>query len=269
MSKVILVTGGSSGIGESICKILAAAGHKVYGTSRNATNTNNTAYTLIKLDVEDNLSVLECIDALIKQEGRIDVLVNNAGVGIMGSVEDCSDEEIYKAFNINVFGLVRTTRAVLPHMRAQRSGLIINIASIAGHMGLPYRAFYSATKASVQKITEALRIEIAPMGIKACVVDPGDFNTNISSNRVVSASAKKGTPYTDETLRIENMINSEINKSLNSDMVGMEVLQIIGKKDVNTYYRVGKLIQKLSVKVRGLVGADIFENILKSHYKIK
>jgi short-subunit dehydrogenase len=269
MSKVVLVTGGSSGIGESVCKMLASSGYKVYGTSRNGQGETRHGFTLVKLDVEDQASVQECIQQIVNKEGKIDILINNAGVGIMGAVEDCSDEEIFKAFNINVFGLVRTTRAVLAHMRKQQSGLIINIASIAGHIGLPYRAYYSATKASVQRITEALRIEVEPFGIDACVVDPGDFNTNISGNRVVAQAVRKGSPYASETLRIEAMINSEINKSLNADMVGDLMLQIVQSKQPKAYYRIGKALQKLSVKVRSLVGAELFEGILKKHYKIK
>ncbi len=269
--KVILVTGGSSGIGESICKRLVIDGHTVYGTSRNATGEKTkNGYYLVKLDVENELSAKECIENIFNKEGRIDVLINNAGVGIMGSVEDCTDEEIYKAFNINVFGLIRTTRVVLPFMRKQKSGLIINVASIAGYMGLPYRAFYSATKSSVQKITEALRIEVETYGIKACVIDPGDFNTNISGNRVVAEKVRSGNSvYANETIRIENMINSEINKSLNSDIIGDIVVKIINTKNPKVYYRVGKLMQKISIQVRAFLGADVFEKILKSHFKIK
>lgn len=270
MKKVILVTGGSSGIGRSICIILAKAGHTVYGTSRKATNGGqHDGFSLIALDVEDANSIAQCVQYIFQKEGRLDVLVNNAGVGIMGAVEDCSDEEIYKAFNINVFGLSRVTKAVLPLMRDQQKGLIINIASIAGHMGLPYRAYYSATKAAVQRITEALRIEVARFGIHACVIDPGDFNTNIAGNRVVAQKASQGSVYASETLRIEAMINSEINKSLNADLVGNLVLKIVNQKKPKAYYRIGKLLQRISVKLRALLGAGAFEGILKGHYKIK
>lgn len=269
MNKVVLVTGASSGLGEAICKKLASEGNIVYGTSRKGNNEIKYGFSLINLDVENNTSVIQCIDYVISKEGKIDVLINNAGIGIMGSVEDCSDDEIYKAFNINVFGLIRTSRAVLPYMRSQKSGLIINIASIAGHMGLPYRAYYSATKSSVHRITEALRIEVKPFGINACIIDPGDFNTNISNNRVVAQKINKGTVYSDETLRIESVINEDIHNSLNADMFGDLILNIINSQKIKAYYRIAKPLQKLSVKVRSLLGADLFENILKKHYKIK
>lgn len=269
MNKVVLVTGGSSGIGKSICRVLAKAGYRVYGTSRKADSQPQEGFTMIALDVEDSNSVAHCVQQIFQKEGRIDVLINNAGVGIMGAVEDCSDEEIYKAFNINVFGLARTTKAVLPIMREQQAGLIINIASIAGHMGLPYRAYYSATKAAVQRITEALRIEVERFGIHACVVDPGDFNTNIAGNRVVAEEVSKGSVYASETLRIETMINSEINKSLDADLVGNLILEIIRQERPKAYYRIGKLLQRLSVKLRAMLGAGKFEGILKGHYKIK
>lgn len=268
--KVVLVTGGSSGIGASICKYLSSKGYVVYGTSRNAKEDQHNGYYLTKLDVENSTSVKECIQRIINIEGKIDVLINNAGVGIMGAVEDSSENEILKAFNINVFGLVRTTQEVLPFMRNQKNGLIINIASIAGHMGLPYRGFYSATKSAVHRITEAMRLEVSSFGIKACIVDPGDFKTNIGDNRVVSDKVKTGKSlYTSETTRIENLINSEINKSLDADIIGPFIYKIITCDNPKTYYRIGKFTQKLSVKLRALIGADLFAPILKSHFKMK
>jgi len=155
-------------------------------------------------------------------------------------------------------------------MRNQKNGLIINIASIAGHMGLPYRGFYSATKSAVHRITEAMRLEVSSFGIKACIVDPGDFKTNIGDNRVVSDKVKTGeSVYTSETTRIENLINSEINKSLNADIIGPFIYKIITCDNPKTYYRIGKFTQKLSVKLRALIGADLFAPILKSHFKMK
>lgn len=267
-NKVILVTGGSSGIGLSICNKLADTGYIVYGTSRNSRNESHNGYKLVNLDVEDETSIIKCIENIIEKEGRIDVIINNAGLGIMGAVEDCNDAEIAKAFNVNVFGLVRVTRTVLPYMRAQKSGLIINIASIAGHMGLPYRGFYSASKAAVHRITESLRLEVRNFGVKACIIDPGDFNTNISNNRVVSNNILKGSVYADETKRIEAMINSEINKSLDAEIIGNLVLKILNTPEPKTYYRIGKISQKLSVKIRTVFGADLFEKILRKFYKL-
>jgi len=222
----------------------------------------------LQLDVTSKRTKEQIEEAIKDSGGRIDVVINNAGLGIMGAVEDCSDAEIYKAFNVNVFGLVRVTRAALPYMRAQESGLIINIASIAGHMGLPYRGFYSASKAAVQRITESLRLEVRSFGINACIIDPGDFNTNISNNRVVSDNVGKGSVYAHETKRIEAMINSEINKSLDAEIIGDLVLKILNTEKPKTYYRIGKTSQKLSVKIRTVFGADLFEKILRKFYKL-
>ncbi len=269
MDKVVLVTGGSSGIGKAICTILAAKGFRVFGTSRNPKKVIDALpYELITLDVQDETSVKRGIDEVISKTGRIDVLVNNAGVGIMGSVEDCQDLETQEIFDINVFGVLRTTRHVLPYMRNQKNGLIINISSVAGHMGLPYRGVYSATKAAVHRLSEALRIEVAPFGIKACVIDPGDFATNISENRRVVSAVANNSVYSSETLRIEKMINEEIVHSSNPNLIGELVFNIINTKKPNVYYPIGKPLQKLALIVKRIVGSNIFERILKNNYKI-
>jgi NADP-dependent 3-hydroxy acid dehydrogenase YdfG len=270
MSKVILVTGGSSGIGKAICEYLHEKGYKVYGTSRNPQKIKTPlAFPLIQLDVQDESSVIKGIEDLISKEGRIDVLVNNAGVGMLGSIEDGTVEEVQEIFDINVFGILRTCRVVLPYMRKQKQGLIINVSSIAGHMGLPYRGIYSASKASVGMITEAMRMEIKPFGIKACVVDPGDFSTAISDNRRVAKATRISSAYKKEAEGIEALINSEVGGSSDPMIVGKLIHGIIEKKNPSVRYLVGKPLQKLSILVRGIVSGNLFEKIIMGHYKMK
>lgn len=270
MDKVILVTGGSSGIGKSICTILSSKGYRVFGTSRNPKNIKEKlTFELIEMDVQNEVSVKIGIEEVIRKAGKIDVLVNNAGVGIMGAIEDCRDTDFQEIFDINVFGLLRTMHYTLPYMRMQKCGLVINISSIAGHMGLPYRGIYSASKAAVHKITEALRIEVAPFGIHACIVDPGDFSTNISQNRRVVNAVSSQSVYTSETLRIEKMINDEIQHSSNPDIIGHLVHKIILSTRPKVYYPIGKPLQKLALLVKRLLGSNIFEGILKKNYGIK
>jgi NAD(P)-dependent dehydrogenase (short-subunit alcohol dehydrogenase family) len=183
MSKVILITGGSSGIGKSIGTFLHQKGYVVYGTSRKPNQVKDSVFPLLQLDVRDVDSIKTAISELIQKEGRLDVVINNAGVGITGPLEEIPTQEIKNNFETNFFGPIEVIKAVLPQMRSQQSGLIINITSIAGYMGLPYRSVYSASKGALEIITEAIRMEVKSFGIQLTNVAPGDFATNIASGR--------------------------------------------------------------------------------------
>lgn len=269
MSKVILVTGGSCGIGKSVCLFLHNKGYIVYGTSRNPSRyANKNPFQLIALDVLNEESITKAVQEIISKEGRLDVLVNNAGIGMLGSIEDGTVAEVKEVFDTNVFGILRTVQAVLPHMRERKTGLIINISSIAGYMGLPYRGIYSASKASVHMITEALRMELKPYGVKACIVDPGDFATNISDNRKVAKAGRNGSVYAKEIDRIEAIINSEVAHSSDPIQVGEAIAKIIKAKQPNVNYLIGNSMQKLSILARRLVSKKMFEKIILSHYRM-
>src|SRR5690606_6125533 len=155
MSQVVLITGGSSGIGKSIGEFLFCKGFTVYGTSRNPERIKNSLFPLIELEIRDSISIKNAIDKVIKISGRLDILINNAGVGITGPLEEIPMEEVKNNFETNLFGPIAMIQTVLPQMRLQKSGLIINITSIAGYMGLPYRSVYSASKGALELITEA------------------------------------------------------------------------------------------------------------------
>ncbi|MGK0307651.1 MAG: NAD(P)-dependent dehydrogenase (short-subunit alcohol dehydrogenase family), partial [Urechidicola sp.] len=142
MRKVVLITGGSSGIGKSVGEYLVQKGYTVYGTSRNPQKIENHPFKLLRLDVNSVETITSAIQELISLEGRIDVLINNAGMGITGPIEDTSTEEMRKVFDTNFFGAIDVMKAVLPQMRLQKSGIILNITSIAGYMGLPFRGIY-------------------------------------------------------------------------------------------------------------------------------
>ncbi|MDD2987258.1 SDR family oxidoreductase, partial [Flavobacterium sp.] len=194
MSKVILITGGSSGIGKSIGEFLTQKGYTVYGTSRNPDKVKETTFPLLTLDVRDVNSIQHAVAILLEKEGRLDVLINNAGVGIMGPLEEIPTVEIKNNFDTNFFGPIEMMKAVLPQMREQKSGLIMNITSIAGYMGLPYRSVYSASKGALELITEALRMEVKAFGIEITNVAPGNFATNIASGRY-HAPLNPDSPY--------------------------------------------------------------------------
>lgn len=237
--KVVLITGGSSGIGKSIGIYLTAQGYKVYGTTRNkAKYPNFNDFNLVELDVRKTETIAQAVSYVVAQEGSIDVLVNNAGVGITGPIEETPDEEIVNAFNINLNGPIHLMKAVLPQMRKQKNGLIINITSIAGYMGLPYRGIYSASKGALELVVEAMRMEVKDFGVHITTVAPGDFATNIASGRyhapLLEDSAYK-KPY-GNTLQV---MNEHVDSGEDPIQVAKMVFKIMNTKKPKVHYRVG------------------------------
>ena len=182
---VALVTGASSGIGEAATLALVAAGYEVIGTSRNTSRVAaRQGVTFLKLDVASDDSVAAAIEQVIARFGRIDVLVNNAGIGAGGAAEESSIAQDQRLFDVNVFGVMRMTKAVLPHMRAQQSGRVINISSVVGFMPAPYLAAYAATKHAIEGFSESLDHEVRQYGIRVLLVEPGWTNTGLETNSV-------------------------------------------------------------------------------------
>jgi len=198
---VVLVTGVSSGFGKAIADALAADGHRVFGTARNSLPATSSPFTTLRLDVTHDESVSAVVDEILRAAGRIDVVVNNAGMGIAGAIEDTTTEEARAQFETNFFGTHRVCRAVLPHLRAQRSGHIINMSSLAGQVPLPFQGFYSATKFAIEAYSEALRMELRPFGICVSMIEPGDFATAFTVNRRMTAASSTASPYHDDCAR--------------------------------------------------------------------
>lgn len=194
-NKVILITGASSGLGKAAAEALCDLGHEVYGTSRAAEQGENNPFRLIPLDVTDDASVEAAVARVLAEQGRIDVVINNAGMGYGGAIEETTLAEAKAQFETNFFGMVRVCRAVLPHMRGRGEGLIIAVSSIAGLIGLPYQGFYAASKHAVEGYTETLRLELAPFGVKVALIEPGDTRTRFTANRKLTAEAAEGTVY--------------------------------------------------------------------------
>ncbi|WP_115515034.1 MULTISPECIES: oxidoreductase [Xanthomonas] len=178
---VALVTGASSGIGLAAATQLAAVGYTVYGTSRRGADAGQRGFPLLALDVTDDASVQAAIATLQTREGRIDLLVNNAGIGITGAAEESSIEQVRALFDTNVHGVVRVTNAVLPIMRAQRSGRILNVGSGLGLLPAPFSAYYSATKHALEGYSESLDHEVRGFGIRVAVIEPGATKTGFES----------------------------------------------------------------------------------------
>lgn len=183
--KIALVTGASSGIGEATAQQLAQAGYQVYGTSRRGGTAKDGSYSMLSLDVNSDASVEAAVQQLIQREGRIDLLVNNAGFGVApAAAEESSLDQARAIFDTNFFGIVRMTRTVVPHMRQQGSGRIINIGSVLGFLPMPYMALYSATKHAVAAYSEALDHELRTLGIRVSVVEPAYINSPFDANQM-------------------------------------------------------------------------------------
>jgi NAD(P)-dependent dehydrogenase (short-subunit alcohol dehydrogenase family) len=267
MSKIVLITGASGGLGQSMAAHLAAAGHIVYGTSRRP-QVEAKEFQLLAADVTNQQSIAGAVGQILQQHGRLDVLINNAGLGIATPVETAPLEDVQRLWDTNVTGVLRTVQAVLPGMRQQRSGLIINISSIGAEIGLPYRGIYSASKAAVDRLTEALRTELAPFGVQACIIQPGGVQTNINQHRL-TVNLPPDNVYKRSFEDTYQIIDSSVSKGLDSAVFGKLVVSILQEKEVRAVYRVGKRTERLSVVLKRLLPRPMFENMIKKHYKLK
>ena len=269
MSKVVLITGGSSGIGKAIGEYLVSRGYIVYGTSRTPERLSDQALTfpLLKLDVTDSANAVAVVSHIHEKEGRIDVLINNAGVGITGPMEETPDEEIRRAFDTNFYGPINMMKAVLPYMRKQREGLVINITSIAGYMGLPYRGVYSATKGALALVAESMQMELYHLGIDICNIAPGDFNTNIASGRY-HAPILETSDYKEHYGRVMEVINDQMADSADPTLIGKKVARIIEKKNRKLHYKAGAFMEKVSVRLKRVLPDKVFNKLLLNHYKL-
>lgn len=267
MSKVVLITGGSSGIGKSIGEFLHLKGFAVYGTSRNPEKVVHSIFPLITLDVRDATSIHLAVAKIIQETGRLDVVINNAGVGITGPLEEIPMEEIKNNFETNFFGPIEVMKAVLPQMRSQQSGLIINITSIAGYMGLPYRSVYSASKGALELITEALRMEVKPFGIQITNVAPGDFATNIAAGRF-HAPVKIGSAYEKVYSYVLSTMDQDVDSGSNPNEMAEAVYQIIQETNPRIHYKVGAFMQKFSIVLKRILPDKFYEKMLMNHYNL-
>ena len=267
MNKVVLITGGSSGIGKSIGEFLHHKGFVVYGTSRNPERVLNSVFPLISLDVRNADSIQAAVAKIIATSGRLDIVINNAGVGITGPLEEIPTVEIKNNFETNLFGPIVVMKAVLPQMRSQKSGLIINITSIAGYMGLPYRSVYSASKGALELITEALRMEVKSFGINITNVAPGDFATNIASGRFHAPLLENSAyeiPY-GNTLKL---MDEHVDYGSNPNEMAEAVYKIIQNPSPRIHYKVGAFMQKISIVLKRILPDKVYEKMLMNHYKL-
>ena len=195
---VTLITGCSSGFGLLAANLFAAKGHEVFATMRNPSKAPaelDPAATVVALDVDDDASVRGAVASVLDEAGRIDVLVNNAGFGLRGPVEQADLDAARRMFETNVFGVVRMCQAVLPAMREQRSGVIVNVSSLAGVVANPFGGLYAASKHAVEALSDTLHYEVHPWGIRVVLIEPGSFETRFGENAHVSDRFDESSPY--------------------------------------------------------------------------
>lgn len=267
MSKVTLVTGASSGIGKSIAETLQQSGYTVYGTSRNPDTYPDSNVHLLPLDVCKQHSVDKCLEMLGEKAGRLDVLINNAGKGITGPMEETPIEEVEAAFATNFFGPLRVINASLPLMRQSGGGKIINITSIAGFMGLPFRGIYSASKGALNLTTEAYRLELRSQNIHMSNLAPGDFATNIAAGRY-HAEVNQDGPYAEAYARTLKLIDQHVDEAGDPEEVAQKILEILNEEKPRANYKVGSLLQKFSISLKRALSQKRFEKMLAKHYKL-
>ena len=268
MNQVVLVTGASSGLGKSIAFHLHKLGYTVYGTSRNPEQYSETfPFTLVQLDVTKKDSITQLIQTLKEKEHRIDVLINNAGVGITGPVEETSLDAMRANFETNFFGPLAMIQAVLPIMRKHTDGIIINITSIAGYMGLPFRGAYSASKGALNIISEALRMEIAAQGIRVMTLAPGDYATDIASRRYHEAVIEN-SPYQNTYQESLNTMDAHVDSGNDPIEIALKVVALLRKKSPKPHYVVGSFLQKFSIALKKILPQKAYEKLLKNHYKL-
>lgn len=266
---IVLITGASSGMGFSIAEHLAALGHKVYGTSRkpDALLAPPKSVIMLALDINDTQSINTAVDQVISRDGQIDVLINNAGVGLCGAIEDTDLDELRWQMETNFFGPVRLIQKVLPHMRRQGKGRIITIGSIMGQVALPYQPFYVSSKFALEGFSDALRMELLGSAIEATIVQPGDFATGFTDARVFTANARSELHGKRLTEVVARYADDESNGS-DPTLIAYLCERLIDSKQLRPRYSVGRFDQRFALIVKRIIPNAWFEKILRLAYHL-
>jgi NAD(P)-dependent dehydrogenase (short-subunit alcohol dehydrogenase family) len=261
--RVVLITGASSGIGSACAEHLAARGFRVFGTQRRPSGGASGAVEMIAMDVDDDDSVTRGVAAVIERAGRIDAVVNNAGHAITGAVEDTAIPEARAQLETNFFGVLRVCRAVLPVMRAQGGGHIVNISSLAGVLGLPFSGLYSASKFALEGMTESLRHEVRPFGIRVVLIEPGDFQSRLPLARRTVAAATTNAAYQAAFAAAKAQQDKDEAGAPTPEPVALLVERVLRDRAPALRYSVGMLGQRIVVPLKRLLPQRVFEWALR------
>ena len=273
--KVAVVTGSSSGIGYETALTLARNGFLTYATMRNLNKSENIKKVATKenlpihihqLDVTDDVSVKNTVQAILSETGRIDVLVNNAGYGLNGTFEDLAMDEIKAQYETNVFGLIRTTQSVLPIMRRQKYGIIVNISSGAGRFGFPGGSAYVSTKFAVEGLSESMSYELEPFGIKVVIVEPGVIRTNFVTV-VAKKSQDPNSTYSQIMQKTATVFENMMANASSPDLVAKVVLNAVTNENPNLRYLAGKDVETWLDSKRNMSDEEFYkmmkQNLMK------
>ena len=265
----IFITGASSGFGRAVAAHLAKRGHTVYGTSRSPKSDITDGVQMLRMDVRSPESVDAAVDSVIRREGHIDVLINNAGMGIAGAAELASPDDIRLQMETNFIGCTNVCRAVLRYMRPRRKGLIINISSIAGIFSIPYQGLYSASKFAIEGYSQALAMETSRFGINVVIIAPGDFNTGFTSARRLCPETASSPDYSASFARVRANFERDELRGGSPDMLARRICRIIESRRPRRRYVVPtSAAQWLAVRLSGLLPRRTFGWILKTFYSM-
>lgn len=268
--KIVLATGASSGIGESTVKRLLQDGHIVYGAARrveNMADLKKMGAHILAMDVTDDPSMVEAVNNIIKEQGKIDVLVNNAGYGSYGAIEDVDMEEAKRQFEVNVFGLARLTQLVLPHMRKNGYGKIVNISSMGGKLVTPLGGWYHGTKFAVEALSDALRFETKQFGIDVVVIEPGSIKsewTQIAIDAMLKMSGK--TAYGELAKKTAKMFEKNSQKGSSPELIADTISKALQAKRPKTRYVAGAFAKPF-LFMRKILSDRMFDKLLYSQMK--
>lgn len=272
MKKVALITGASSGMGKSTAEILHNQGYTVYGAARRTEEMNDLKQKgmgVLALDLTDENSILAAVDTLLKKEGRIDILINNAGYGSYGAVEDVPLQEARRQFDVNLFGMARLTQLILPTMRQQKSGRIVNISSMGGKIYTPMGAWYHATKHALEGWSDCLRLELKPFGIDVVVVEPGGIKTPWGT--IAAENLKKTSghgPYANIANQVANTTKEAYsgNRLTPVEVLGKTIAKAATDKRPRTRYVKG-FMAKPAIAIRKWFGDRFFDKMVMTQVK--
>lgn len=266
--RIVLVTGASSGFGLAISRALAARGDVVYGSTRTPVEPEPGILPLA-LDVTSDDSVSRAVGDVIARHGRLDAVVNNAGIGVSGAIEDTTLAEAQRQMDTNFFGVHRVCRAVLPHLRSQGGGHIVNISSLGGLVPIPFQAFYSCSKFAIEAYTEALRMEVWPFGIRVSMVEPGDFATAMTSKRIMTAASTAASPYYARCTRAIAQMAYDEQRNKDISPVVNAVVKILSDPKPALRYPRATAVQRILVAARPFMPHAMFEYLMMETYGLR
>lgn len=263
---VILITGISSGFGKAMAERLSSEGHKIYGTHRREVE-RIPGVTYIKAEASDEAQVEAAVKQVVDAEGKIDVFINNAGMGIGGPLEFCSLADAQRQMDVNWMGMVRFLHFVIPVMRKQGYGKILCFSSIGGLMGLPFQGLYSASKFAIEGYCEALRLELKAFNIKVVLIEPGDFATSFTAQRKSVCDSEAYEVYKSYAASLASIEHDETS-GLKPEYLAAKISKIVACRNPRYNYIISTLEQRLSVFLKAILPPSCFAAILSSYYKL-